>query len=152
MDVVLRRALAADAAAVSHVILTTLRVTSAQDYPAQVIEQVALSFGPDQVAQLIASRDVYLAYRGQEVLATASLDGNVVRSVFVLPTQQGQGIGQQLLALLEQAARGRGIDTLWVPSSVTAQGFYARLGFTLEREQHHGAERTLVMKRVLGQA
>jgi hypothetical protein len=51
-----------------------------------------------------------------------------------------------------QRARGeeRGIDILSVPSSVTAEAFYAHLGFKAVRDAFHGDERTIIMECKLG--
>ena len=46
-----------------------------------------------------------------------------------------------ILAEIEKAARERGIPTLTLSSSVTAETFYARLGFKTLREAYHGDER-----------
>ncbi|WP_280940334.1 hypothetical protein [Mesorhizobium sp. LNHC221B00] len=36
---------------------------------------------------------------------------------------------------------------LTVPSSLTAEAFYARLGFRAVRDSYHGEERTIIMQR-----
>ena len=38
---------------------------------------------------------------------------------------------------------------LTVPSSVTAEPFYAKLGFRPVRDSYHGEERTIIMERPL---
>jgi hypothetical protein len=38
---------------------------------------------------------------------------------------------------------------LSVPSSITAEAFYAKLGFVPVRDVHHGTERTILMERRL---
>jgi hypothetical protein len=48
-----------------------------------------------------------------------------------------------------QTARADGVVTLTVPSSVTAEPFYARLGFRAIRDSYHGDERTVIMERSL---
>jgi N-acetylglutamate synthase-like GNAT family acetyltransferase len=53
------------------------------------------------------------------------------------------------MAALERLAREQGVSELLVPSSLTAQGFYRQLGFTVLREVIEGDERTLVMARQL---
>ena len=58
------------------------------------------------------------------IIGTASLQGSVVRTVFVDPDHQGKGIGARLMDVVESLARARSIATLSVPSSLTAQGFY----------------------------
>ena len=71
--------------------------------------------------QLIGKRTVFVATVGSRVVGTASLDGSVVRTVFVAPSAQAQGIGKLLMAEIERTARERNIPSLTVPSSVTAE-------------------------------
>lgn len=53
------------------------------------------------------------------------------------------------MAEIERTARERNIASLTVPSSVTAETFYARLGFHAVRDSYHGDERTIIMERSL---
>lgn len=92
---------------------------------------------------------VFVALADNRVVGTASLDGQVVRTVFVRPRLQGQGIGRQLMNAVEQTAKRLGVEILSVPSSVTAARFYRRLGYSVVRETFHGEERTIVMERRL---
>ena len=114
----IRAARADDAAAVSNVILAALREPNTQDYSESVIKQDEKSFGPYQVAELIKARRVFVACAGAQIVGTASLDGKVVRTVFVTPDVQGQGVGKLLMAEIERVAREAGMETLVVPSSV----------------------------------
>ncbi|MGE8385794.1 MAG: GNAT family N-acetyltransferase, partial [Pseudomonas putida] len=84
-----------------------------------------------------------------EVVATASLEDDVVRSVFVAPEYQRSGIGEQLMLAVENEALMRGSQRLRVPSSITAQGFYTRLGYSKVRDEYHGDERTIIMEKRL---
>ncbi|KAF0862805.1 GNAT family N-acetyltransferase [Pseudomonas sp. LD120] len=149
MECQVRPALEADAARVSQVILAALLTSNAQDYPASVIERVKDSFTPDAILQLMQHRQMFVALVDGTLLGTASLDGRAVRSVFVDPAYHGHGLGRQLMAAVEQAALDSGQTSLVVPSSVTAEGFYARLGFVRVREQYEGEELTLIMERAL---
>ncbi|OLF54644.1 GNAT family N-acetyltransferase [Pseudomonas chlororaphis] len=149
MDCEIRPAHEPDADAISRLIIATLHTSNAQDYPAAVIAQVQQNFSPQAVRQLLSKRQVFVAQAAGEIIGTASLDGHMVRSVFIAPEHQGQGIGRQLLAELERHALTTGATQLTVPSSLTAEGFYAKLGFHTLREQHHGEERTLIMQRQL---
>lgn len=146
---VIRPATVADAAAISAVVIGALRESNARDYSADIIEQVQRSFSPAAVEQLIALREVYVATLQDQVVATASLDGGVVRSVFVSPDFQRRGFGQQLMRKLEAVAQARGLGVLSVPSSITAQAFYQRLGFSEVRDEFHGSERTIIMQKTL---
>ncbi|AHL75425.1 GNAT family acetyltransferase [Stutzerimonas stutzeri] len=149
MAIEIRAADEEDAGGISEVIVAALRTTNAKDYSQAVIEQVETSFSPSAVAVLIGKRMVFVALEGNTVIGTASLDGQVVRTVFVRPQSHGQGIGSLLMNTVEQTARRLGIETLSVPSSVTAELFYKRLGYSAVRETFHGEERTIVMERYL---
>lgn len=149
MAIEIRTANEDDAEGISEVIIAALRTTNAKDYAQAVIEQVEKSFSPNAVAALISKRMVFVALEAGKVIGTASLDGQVVRTVFVHPSSHGQGIGSQLMSTLEQTARGLGIEVLRVPSSITAERFYKKLGYSVVREAFHGEERTIVMERYL---
>lgn len=147
MDYQIRRAKRDDAQAISRIVIAALRESNSQDYPAEVIAQVEQSFSPTAVSALLDSRVVFVAFNQSELLGTASLDGEVVRTVFVAPIHYGAGIGRQLMRAIHTAAIKAGITALRVPSSITAQGFYARLGYRKLRDEFHGAERTIVMEK-----
>lgn len=149
MECTIRPAVEEDANKISAVILRTLRETNAKDYTDEIIQRVERSFSPSAVLDLIGKRTVFIATLGDTVIGTASLDGSVVRTVFVAPDAQAQGIGKLLMAEIESTARERNIPCLTVPSSVTAESFYARLGFRAVRDSYHGDERTIIMERSL---
>lgn len=144
-----RRAEIADAEAISRVVLLALRETNAADCPPEVIEAVAASFSPEEVRSRFASRAVFVATLDGRVVGTASLDGETLRTVFVDPERQAQGMGRALVRAVGDLARARGIATLAVPSSITAEGFYRKLGFAPVRDEFHGSERTIVMEKRL---
>jgi ribosomal protein S18 acetylase RimI-like enzyme len=149
MSIAVRIAQAADADGISQVILAALHSSNARDYPADVIVRVAGNFSPAAVLELLRRRVVLVAVQDEVIVATAALDGNVVRSVFVNPVLQGQGIGRLLMIEIELRAREAGVTVLSVPSSLTAEPFYTKLGFHTVRDVYHGHERTLVMEKAL---
>jgi N-acetylglutamate synthase-like GNAT family acetyltransferase len=134
---------------ISAVILDSLRTTNAKDYDPDIIERIAQNFSPPRVQALLGKRDVMVALLGGRVVGTAGLDGDVIRTVFVAPDVQGSGVGRRLMHELERRARTKGIAKLSVPSSITAEPFYAKLGFVPVRDAWHGAERTILMERRL---
>ncbi|OOW01726.1 GNAT family N-acetyltransferase [Pseudomonas sp. MF6396] len=144
-----RQALETDAPAISRVIVQALRTSNSQDYSPAVIARVEQSFSPEALLGLMARRQV-VAQLGGQVVGTASLEGDVVRTVFVAPDRQGLGIGRALMLHVEELAGASGVQALRVPSSLTAQAFYARLGYAVVREVVEGEERTIVMARALG--
>jgi GNAT superfamily N-acetyltransferase len=151
MECLIRNAMYADAPAISRVIIGTLRESNAQDYSSEIIDQVELSFSPQAILRLLTQRQVFVAILESHVVATASLDHDVVRSVFVEPAYQGKGIGRQLMTIIQSIAIAGGLNLLRVPSSITAEGFYASLGFKKIRDVFHESERTIIMSKTLVQ-
>ncbi len=138
-----------DAGEISALIVATLRTSNAADYPPEVIAHVAADFAPEAVRGMIARRRVLIARDGGRMVGTAALEGAAVRSVFVLPEAQGRGVGAALMAEVARVAARDGCATLRLSSSLTAQGFYERLGFIAVGEALFGDERTITMERDL---
>jgi len=149
MDCMIRPACSSDAEGISRVIVAALRATNAKDYSQAVIMRVEQSFSPAAVSDLLMRRLMFVALNEKSIVGTASLDERVVRTVFVDPKFQGYGIGRALMARIEQAAVKKGVTVLAVPSSVTAEPFYTKLGFNAVRDSYCGEERTIVMERTL---
>ena len=149
MELTIRQARNDDAKAISQLIIAAVRESNGQDYPASVIEPVVANFKPQRVIELLEQRMVFVASLNDKIVGTGALDGNAVRSLFVAPQQQRKGIGLALMGRIERAALDRGVEALLVPSSLTAESFYSRLGYRLLREQLHGEERTLIMTKPL---
>lgn len=142
----IRLAQAADAPAISNVIIQSLRETNSRDYTPEIISRVERSFSPAAVIELLGRRAVFVAECEGQIVGTASLDQAVVRTVFVVPNVQGRGIGRLLMAAVMREAEKHHIAVLSVPSTVTAELFYARLGFNAVRDAWHGDERTIIME------
>lgn len=145
----IRVATPADATAISQVIIQSLRQSNALDYSPDIIAQVEKGFSIESVRALLSQRQVFVATIDDQVVATASLDREVVRSVFVDPAHQRCGLGRQLIATIESVATEAKIEVLRVPASITAEAFYFKLGFRKVRDEFHGAERTIIMERHL---
>jgi|SRR6516162_8377338 len=140
-----------DAEGISRIVIRALRETNAKDYPPEVISALVSNFSPERVACLIANRQVYVAIAHGMIIGTASLQGSVVRTVFVDPDHQGKGMGARLMDVVESLARARSITRLSLRSSITAHGFYKKLGYVPIREELHGRERTIIMEKHLAQ-
>ncbi|WP_352713631.1 GNAT family N-acetyltransferase [Mesorhizobium opportunistum] len=136
-----------DAADISAVILRSLRQSNARDYSPGIIARVEPSFSPSAVLELMGKRDVFVATIAGRIVGTASLDREVIRTVFVAPDVQGQGVGRRLMAESELAARKGGMKLLTVPSSLTAEALrQARLQgrarqLPRRKAHHHHATR-----------
>ena len=146
MDMVIRRATAADAEAVHKIVLLALRGTNARDYPSSVIARLVLTL-PDKVASNLETWCAFVAVVDGRVVGTGSLNGQTVSSVYVHPDYQGRGIATKLMDAVENAANAESQETLSVQSSITARPFYAKRGFKIVREEFFGEEPIIVMSK-----
>jgi N-acetylglutamate synthase-like GNAT family acetyltransferase len=146
-DITIRKARPEEAAIISSLVLRTVRISNASDYPAPAIEQLVVNFAPDKIAQRMAERDTFVADAAGRIVGTIALGGDRLRTLFVEPELQGSGLGAHLVAHLEAIARRSGVSELTLSSSLTAHGFYERLGYrTVRREEHDGVSTYLMVK------
>ncbi|VVP21227.1 hypothetical protein PS843_03794 [Pseudomonas fluorescens] len=115
MDCLIRNAMNADAPAISRIIIGTLRESNVQDYPSEIINQVEQSFSPQAILRLLTQRQMFIAMFDSLIVATASLDQDVIRSVFVEPAYQGKGIGRQLMTRIQSIAITEGLNAAACP-------------------------------------
>ena len=148
-DLTIRPATPADVAALSDLIRRTVRRSNASDYAALVVELICANYTPDKVAQRLVERDVFVCLEGPRIVGTIGLESDKLRSLFVEPGLQGKGVGARLVTHLEAHARQTGVAELHLSSSITARGFYERLGYRLIRfdERHDGS--TFLMSKML---
>jgi GNAT superfamily N-acetyltransferase len=118
-----------DARKLSYLIRRALNEVNIKDYPKRVIVYLSKQNTPSKLIEKSKRRDIYVIVDGDRILGTASLENNNIFSVFVNPTYHGKGIGQRLVGYIERVAKKRGIDRLELPSSLTAVGFYEKLGY-----------------------
>jgi GNAT superfamily N-acetyltransferase len=72
---------------------------------------------------------MFVGEEGGRLSAVLGLEAAEVYTFFVAPDRQGRGVGRTLLRFAEELARKRGIRELRVSASLTAVGFYERLGY-----------------------
>lgn len=78
-----------------------------------------------------------VACTGDEIVGTASLIGDLITRVFVMPRYQGNGVGGHLLRLLLARARSSDLDTLRLDASLVSRPVYEHLGFMVVADQWH---------------
>ena len=148
-DLAIRAARPDDAAAISTLVQRTVRISNGKDYPAHSIELIVANFAADKVGQRMAERDVFICQQGDRVVGTIALGGGRLRTLFVDPELQHTGIGARLVDHLEMHAREAGVRELTLSSSLTARGFYERLGYRLIELQEHDGVSTFLMAKML---
>lgn len=124
---------------VSRIIRRTLAETNAVDYSATVIENLQNAYSTVAIRRLARRRDIWLAedvgaggnekHQGGGICGTVSLEDDTVQALFVVVGRQKTGLGRALMDHVEDVARARGAQILRLSASLTALGFYLRLGY-----------------------
>ena len=97
-----------------------------------------------------AQRSSFVAVHGDEVVGTATLQGDELGSVFVCPDLHGQGLGKRLVTHVETVAKEGGVERLRAFSSLSALDFYLHLGYErLGEKRELDGEVTLEVRKQL---
>jgi putative acetyltransferase len=137
MSVVVREMRPEDARRFLEVHHAAIRAIAAKDYPSAVIEAWARPITDQPIERFLANRD-------RELRLVAEIDGELVgvgaivvdnaelRACYVAPNAARRGVGSALVCKIERIAREHHLDHLHLESSVTAEPFYAALGYHVE--------------------
>jgi GNAT superfamily N-acetyltransferase len=147
MPLGIRRATAADAQAVAAIVARAARIGNAAAYSADQIDRLLDGFTLSETRRRLSTREAYVAL-GEDgrIVGTATYHEGSVRAVFVDPDRHGDGIGRALVSVVEAAARREGRAAVEVRSSLTAIGFYAKLGYQRIRDVPDGVPTVLMEK------
>ena len=143
MSVVIREMHRGDVKAFLEVHHAAARGIAGRDYPLAVIEAWAplpitrkhveeVILNPDDEYRLIAEKDALVVGIGSLVLQRAEL-----RACYVAPNSSRRGVGSMIVREIERIAQKRELKTLSLDATVTAEPFYAALGYSVwERGEH----------------
>jgi GNAT superfamily N-acetyltransferase len=129
----IRLAVAADAPAMEAVRYEAIRSIDAAFYSASELEEWVgdrkshlekLAICKDHILRVVAERDQDLIGFGEMNIATGLISG-----CFVKTSAKGLGLGQKIIAALEERARGFGLNFLQLEASRNAKDFYLACGF-----------------------
>lgn len=134
-----------DAEELSRLIIKALAEVNSRDYPESSIRFLCGRYSPGLLVEKSREMEMYMAVEGGKILGTASLLGNTIRTVFVDTKSHKEGIGTALIKHLEDVARKKGYESIEVPSTITAQGFYEKLGYKKIGDNHEENVGTLIL-------
>ena len=139
MNITVRRFVEADAAEVSSLITKTLRITNSKDYSSEYLENDVAQFTPEKVVERAGWTHFYVFCDGEKIVgcgAIGSYWGSEIESclfnIFVHPSCQGKGIGRKVIETLEADEYALRAKRIEIPASITACGFYRKMGYTFK--------------------
>lgn len=136
MDIIVREFDERDAEAVSRLIRNNLMFVNSRDYEASVIDYMCGLFTPEYLRDVMATRAMFVAEENGKVVGTVGLEGDEVCALYVDLEIHGRRIGEQLLRWIEDFALSRHIHLVHLSASLTAVGFYEKMGYhSKEKEE-----------------
>ncbi|MBT8408726.1 MAG: GNAT family N-acetyltransferase [Alphaproteobacteria bacterium] len=140
----IRRASPADKAAVDHVLQASYGALLKPDYTPGTLAEV-LPLITKAKPQLLTSGTYYIAELDGQAAAVGGWTATVpmrdeavpgqahIRHVACHPKHTGQGVSRALMETILNDIRAAGLTEIMCYSTLTAEGFYARLGFERQR-------------------
>ncbi len=125
-----------DAIAVSELIRNTIRISNVKDYPFELMERLIESQTPQHVIERASWTHFYVVQEQEKIIGCGAIgpywgkeDESSLFTIFVLPENQGKGIGRAIINTLENDVyflRARRIE---IPASITGVPFYLKMGY-----------------------
>lgn len=128
-----------DETAMAELVAYTLRVSNRTDYTPEYIEAIVKSHDPAFFAERAADSHFYVVRAGERIVGCGGITGyrgsvteSCLLSIFVHPDWQGRGLGKRILETLEADPFFKRARRTEVAASLTAVGFYRRLGYSFK--------------------
>ena len=125
-----------EAEEVSALIIRTLRTTNGKDYSKEYLDDLILSFQPDNILKRAEQTHLYVVKDNKKIIGCGAIgpypdkeDESCLYTIFVLPEYQGQGVGRNIMQVLEEDDLFLNTFRTEVPASITAVQFYLKLGY-----------------------
>ncbi len=136
---------------ISEIICRCLSQINILDYGKEHIEKMLPTFAAPKLGEWFAGAQPYCLDLDGEIVATGTIRGSEIQTVFVDPSKHGLGLGKALMHKLEEIARERGVEEVTLRSSLTSRDFYERLGYQEQGDTHGSVGgRMILMKKRLG--
>lgn len=126
----------ADAEAVSALVIKTLRISNAKDYPADLMEELVKSMQPQNILERAGWTHFYVVEDNDTIIGCGSIgpfwgkeDESGLFTIFVLPEWQGKGVGRLIMETLEKDEYFLRAKRIEIPASITGCQFYRKFGY-----------------------
>src|SRR5215831_18624418 len=130
----LRPFLAADVPMLAAIFAASIEELTGDDYSESQQEAWMAAAEDEEFGKRLAADLTLIATLKGSPVGFASLRGNDhIRMLYVHPAVAGQGVATLLVDALEKLAGARGAKDLTVDASDTAQGFFAKRGYTAKQ-------------------
>ena len=132
----IRRFEKADAAEVSRLIKTTIQISNAKDYPAELLDALVETETEEHVLERAGWTHFYVVTDEDRIIGCGAIgpywgkeDESSLFTIFVHPDYQGKGIGRDIIHTLERDEYFQRAQRIEIPASITGVPFYRKMGY-----------------------
>lgn len=118
-----------DAKEVSALIKKTLMTVNIKDYSKKQILSLCNDYSMKNILKKSDNRLIIVAVHNNKIVGTGRIQDYWISGVFVDCTIHGKGVGTKIMQRLEKYAKKSGLKHVALRSSITAFGFYKKLGY-----------------------
>jgi GNAT superfamily N-acetyltransferase len=138
MEVQVRLAVPDDLGAIHRIRLRAILAIEPGAFSVAELRTWAAQRQPEYFAPALVHGRIIIAVRQDQLLAWVSSDQDKVGGLYVEPKAGGQGLGTFLMRQVEKKIAARGHSKAVLAASLSAVGFYSRLGYRKTREKSAG--------------
>lgn len=128
-NIIIRQFKSTDSLELCAIIKRNLVEVNSKDYPSDIINSMCDLYTPNHIIQMAKERNIYVAELNGNIIGTASLDKNIICTVFVNTDYHRHGVGRKLISFIEDSANKNSVKTIQIHSSLTSLNFYYALGY-----------------------
>lgn len=143
----IRPATPSDYVRISQVICRCLSEVNIRDYGEEHIAKMLPTFASSNLAAWFEGAEAFVAVSNDEIVATGTLRGHEIQTVFVDPSKHGTGYGKLLMRHLEDLAKNRGATEVSLRSSITSRVFYESIGYHPQAETYGSVGGQMILMR-----
>ncbi len=124
----IRKAKIKDIDSIKRVIKESILATHKDLYPEEDMEETFNNYTVEKLSKYITNHDYFVAEENNEIVGCVLAKEDKMRSLYVLPTYIGKGLGRKLVDIAEETIKGNGYERIWLWSSLIAHDFYRHMG------------------------
>lgn len=140
-----------DVTEIISVIHSSMLATHKGIYPGEDMQETFDNYTLEKVLHYINDYNYFVAEEDSQIVGCVLMKKGKMRSLYVLPTFMGKGIGRKLVEIAEKSAKEEGFNEVWLWASLIAHDFYKHLGYedVKEIENRDGLVLHIEMKKIL---
>jgi N-acetylglutamate synthase-like GNAT family acetyltransferase len=125
----IRKAKINDIDSIQEVIRESILATHKDLYPEEDLLETINNYTVEKLAKYITTTDYFVAEDDKEIVGCVLAKEDKMRSLYVLPSEMGKGLGRELVEKAEKCIKENGYKRIWLWSSLVAHDFYKHLGY-----------------------